>query len=262
MISRLGWIPLHLTAGIRVPEPFVIRLPAGQRVLYLLRQPEGIGEILYWRGLRQFEPEVQRVLLYHARRARTILDIGANTGIYTLLCLAVNPSATVWGFEPNPAVFRRYREHIVLNGFDARSRSCFCALSDESGVLPLVVPEDHSMTRAARPGEAPSAKVPMLRLDDVVPETEPVDLMKIDVEGHEAHVLRGGERLLSRRRPAIVFECLPGGPADEIEEILRRQNYRLFGLSPSGPVAISRLNPHSVESRNFLALPGGDADSP
>lgn len=49
--------------------------------------------------------------------------------------------------------------------------------------------------------------VEVKKLDDFLPESTPIDLIKIDVEGAEFHVLKGAIEILKKSKPIIIFEC-------------------------------------------------------
>lgn len=77
----------------------------------------------------------------------------------------------------------------------------------------------------------PSIEVVCRKLDDYFPETEPVRLVKIDVEGHEVPALRGMQKILARWAPLVVFEQHPEAFRDgqsEVIELLRGQGYTEF----------------------------------
>ncbi len=78
-----------------------------------------------------------------------------------------------------------------------------------------------------------------------------VDLVKIDTESTEHDVMAGMTQTLERDRPTILCEVLPGGPATEIEDILRPFGYRYHLLTAQGPVPCERVQPHP-KWRNFL----------
>ena len=137
-------------------------------------------------------------------RGGTFLDVGANIGFFTLLASRlVGDSGTVLAVEPNPPVFDVLAEHLKMNGIanvDARQ----IALGDRTGTLTLFVPppeehRDYNATIMPRSNWIP-ASVPCLKLDDVLADrgVARVDVMKMDVEGAEPRVLRGGEASLRR----------------------------------------------------------------
>ena len=95
-------------------------------------------------------------------------------------------------------------------------------------------------------------------LDALIPGTEKISVLKIDVEGHELAVLRGSVELLSSRRARdIIFEE-HGMPPTPVMELLRGHGYSVFHLSQRlrGPEIIDIRQPHVqklVHAPSFLA---------
>jgi FkbM family methyltransferase len=242
----------YLLPGIPVPSPFAVRFPSGESFLYTLTGGEHIGESLYWKGAMSTEPDVVPVFLDHVRRCSRFIDVGANTGFYSLLAHAANAKIQTWAFEPNPAVFEKLRHHVEINGMAGSCQLYALAAGNATGSVKFQIPEDATMAHIAGPGED-GIEVPIRKLDDILPN-EPVDLVKIDVEGHEIGVLRGMTNILATSRPAIFFECLPGSPSQEIEELFRQNRYRLLHLGAGGAQPIECLDPNNRTTHNFLAL--------
>lgn len=193
------------------------------------------------------------------RKANTIIDIGANLGIYTLSACAVNPEATVVAFEPVTGTAEQLRLNVALNGWVDRCTVDEHAVTDHSGEALFYVPGDFSPIASLDPsgfrgktGTATTVRVGTL--DELV--SRPVDLVKIDVEKFEPAVLRGMSRILADDRPAIIVECLPDGPGSEVEAILHEAGYQLFQLKADGPEPVDGIQRHATEEyRNFLATP-------
>jgi FkbM family methyltransferase len=148
------------------------------------------------------EPDMVPGFLRYARQSTLFVDAGANTGFYTLLAHAANPNIQIRAFEPNPAVFKKLARHVELNGLAACTQLHAVALGNSTGTGRFQIPEDATMAHIAAPGDG---------TDGIqVPIGQPVDLMKIDVEGYELGVLQGMSTILRAHRPVLFFECLPG----------------------------------------------------
>jgi FkbM family methyltransferase len=149
-------------------------------------------------------PHITRLV---AKGGRTMLDIGANAGFHTLC--ASSTFSQVHAFEPVPATATRLRRNVELSEASDRVRVHEVALSDRRGSVSMRVEPGHcGANRIEASGEGASIEVPMDTLD-VLAERESlcdVDLVKIDVEGHERAVIAGGAALLARDRPRIVVE--------------------------------------------------------
>ena len=98
-------MPSVLWRRLPVAGEFAVSLPEGGRFLYSSVHGDQIGRALHWRGLDWWESETIGVWLRLVAGASRVLDIGANTGVYTLLACAGNPTARVTSFEPVPHIF-------------------------------------------------------------------------------------------------------------------------------------------------------------
>lgn len=147
-----------------------------------------------------------------ARSAKVVFDIGANLGIYSFAAMAVAPDAAVHAFEPTPEIAERLREAAALNRL-SRLHVHAVAASSTTGFVKLrrwrgETGRNGGMNFiAGSAGEDEPDRVPAERLDDFCNERriDRIDLLKIDVQGHEAEVLRGAAGLLNARRVGMIF---------------------------------------------------------
>lgn len=142
----------------------------------------------------------------------TVLDIGANIGIYTeFLAELVGTSGRVVAFEPEQRNLERLR---VATRKYKQVEVVHAAVSDHSGTLTLYVADDLNVDhRSYAPGETRrSVEVAAIALDDFVAERDRVDVIKMDIQGAELSALRGARHLLaSDRAPVILLEYWPYG---------------------------------------------------
>jgi FkbM family methyltransferase len=178
---------------------------------------------------RGYEPETVALFAGALRPGGTVVDVGANHGYFTVLAAALlGPTGRVEAFEPNPAVADALAEVLARNAVAGRVSVHRVALSDREGharffvsvaaandgFSSLLATDDaleHGVIRADH-----SIRVPTLTFDAFAERAGlgRVDLMKLDVEGAEAMVLRGMERTLAERPPRlIVCETMPESPA-------------------------------------------------
>lgn len=141
----------------------------------------------------------------------TVLDVGANFGLHSLIAgSVVGPQGRVYAFEPAPVNLRLLKRNIRLNALDDRVEVEPAAISNVSSeFIDFFVPSDEiAVTASLKPhGAADSVRVRNHRLDDwaqgraVCPK-----LVKIDVEGAEMDVLMGAEQVLRRHHPILLIE--------------------------------------------------------
>jgi FkbM family methyltransferase len=232
--------------------------PAGLPIKYRLDGRDAIGEILFWRG-PSIESATVPIFAKYARKARGVLDVGANTGLYSLIACAANPAARVKAWEPVPHLHEKLQANLRENAFESRCEARRAAASDVPGTATLYIPID-STTMASLHSDhnqerTTSVQVGVETIDSAIPPDFPVDLIKLDVESHEHAALLGMQRTLARFKPIIIFECLPNTPARPIEDLLFGLGYQLSRLLNSGPRRIDRISdsPEFQAEYNYLA---------
>lgn len=202
-----------------------------------------------------YEPEVWETLAAHADREETVWDVGAHIGSFSIRALRDDRVKAVHAFEPDPDLGEVLRFNLALNpgcsavhpyALSGRSgtRSFFKGFPGNTGVASLS-PRYQGME---------PLRVCCRTVDELVAEgVPPPTLMKIDVEGEEAEVLRGARRLLKEHPPkalVVEAECDREGRLQEpvLEGILSEAGYRLERIGrPSGIVD---------ERENYLAIHG------
>lgn len=169
------------------------------------------------------------------------VDVGANVGlITTLMALRVGPEGMVVAFEPHPQTFEILRRNVssLPKKEAATVFLSEAAVSDAAGSVTLFEPEpwlrNTGCVQIARDcGEKirPYNKgpvAPTVRLDDVCANYSCINLIKIDVEGHEEAVFGGAEEILKRRAARnIIYEI-----AEMNKQTLERLNeFRRLGYT-------------------------------
>jgi FkbM family methyltransferase len=239
-------------------EPFTI-YGAGWKCRWFPTEFDIIGSLVFWRGLRGWEKETNPVILANIRLSRCFIDIGANTGMYTVLGCSINPCVRAVAVEPVPRICAALAHNVAMNNYDSRVTVLNVALSDEDGTVPFHEADEANMGSLAVEGyRGHQGKVILVKcstLDSIVEELkiEP-DFMKIDVEGFAHLVLGGGSWVLSKFRPRIVLEANVGDRADTITEILSKYGYAFQNITDSGLESRSEIVP--VEAYpNWLCVP-------
>jgi FkbM family methyltransferase len=154
-------------------------------------------------GLGLYEPDVTRIIGDLASRCRHMIDCGANTGYFTCVFLAAAaPGARVTAFEPMPECTEVLRKNLASNGFEDRVVLHEAACGAERGRIRMA--QVSNMMIGTDVGDAPSRVADVVALDDFV--QEPVDLVKLDIEGAEPQALAGMRRLLAENRPVLITE--------------------------------------------------------
>ena len=166
-----------------------------------------------------------------------IADVGANVGQSAEKFTTAFPDAVIHCFEPGTKSFSKLKERALELGPHVHCHQL--ALGDKAGERPLI--GDSKIARLAERGEKAGYTeiVSVRRLDDVADEFDlrTIDLLKIDAEGHDLHVLWGATQLLKEGRATCVL--LEVGlnptnswhvPLEEVKAWLEPRGYFLFGF--------------------------------
>ena len=147
----------------------------------------------------------------------SFVDVGANHGAFSIVAShLVGRGGAVVAVEPQPHLAALVRRSLAANAPETRTAVHALALSDRDGALDLHVPRGSSGSATLLDGVATDAawdtiRVPVARLDDAVAWRDLPGrvVVKLDVEGGEAAVLRGARSFVEARRPALLIEVNP-----------------------------------------------------
>ena len=183
------------------------------------------------------------------RNANVIFDIGANIGDVSLFMLYYFPQATVYSFEPCSDTFRKLTKNISKAGYSNRSRPFQLGFFDieTEGTLNLTSFHganslmDISKEYASLNPHITTLRteaISLVRLDDFVAQNDikHIDLVKIDVEGVESQILRGGRDTLSSKVDTVIMEMSFVRHPRESGEFIK-----LFGLMHEYGFAPARI---------------------
>jgi len=219
-----------------------------------------VENVLDWAVLDHgyYEREVLDAVLAHLTADGVLWDVGANVGLHAITAKRLRPAATVVAFEPSPHTAARLVANADLNGADLRIVTC--ALAETNGLAQLsVVTRGNSGLSSLRPWPDVTYEAtitcPCARADALIGTANGAlprpTVIKLDVEGFEAEVLRGfGVMLADPTLRAVVFEASG-------DEALRPERSPVGALLAEAGMAIQRLPPaHASEksvATNFLA---------
>lgn len=252
IIRRRGFQPLH------------------ERLLRLAK----VG-MNHWGGAVISESGELETLSFVAQRvtsdAPVVFDVGANNGAYALWAVDRFPSGTiVHAFEPASVAYRALTEQVDKRGLPSRILCHQIGLSDAVGHATLYGPHPGSSIATMHP-EVGKAEMPgrskevvqLGTLDEFCREqgVQKIDLLKIDAEGHELSVLRGGSQLLREGRIGHIQFEFGERHIDarvffkDIYDLLA-PNYKIHRIVRNGPWPIQRYSPdlEIFNTANFLAV--------
>ena len=207
----------------------------------------------------RFRTERQQIahLMSLNLRGKTVLDVGGNYGIYAYwLARSVGPAGRVHYFEPQPELCLEVEATMRWLDFDRVHINCL-ALSDSRSQVRLTrnYPGDGSAHLKSFDGgsvEAGSLLCNTITLDEYCSDNDLTELafLKVDVEGHELSVIRGGLEVLRRFRPLIQIELRVHEPScDQVISALTDLGYRGFMFCDGRKVPLADYK--SVPSAKF-----------
>lgn len=152
---------------------------------------------------RQWEADISELFRSLCRPESVVVDIGANFGYFSVLAAnLIGPSGggEVISFEPNPRLCKLFRRNREINWSIAPVTLHEMALGEREDELVLHVPKEHGANgslSAPLGVECTQIPVSVKPLDTILAPGLAVDIMKIDVEGHEATVLSGAKQVIA-----------------------------------------------------------------
>jgi FkbM family methyltransferase len=160
-----------------------------------------------------YEPETTQRLSELIQPGSCMIDIGANCGYFSLLACSLG--ASVYAFEPLQRNLRLLSASRVLNHYE-NLHIIAAAASDMPSTLVIGASYTNGIVGTAP--ESPQAAlaadyIAAVRVDDCLPPDALVNLIKIDVEGHEFRALTGARRTIERCHPVILTEFSPAALA-------------------------------------------------
>lgn len=216
-----------------------------------------------------YEPPTVSLLTRVLRSGMNAIDVGANVGSLTLVMAdKVGPVGRVLAIEPFPIVAARLRENLALNRV-MNVQVMEVALASRPGTASLHIPPS-TWGNYGLAGLSPidglsncsRIEVATRTLDEIIEEVgwkERLDFIKIDVEGQEMNVFRGGLSAFRRFRPHVLFEYQSelwkkaGFSFDNARDYFVELDYSLYISRPGflQPLDIG-VTP---DSSNILAVP-------
>lgn len=202
---------------------------------------EWLENSLFWKGISGYEPISFELWQKACQFSQTILDIGANTGLYSLIAKTINPVAQVYAFEPLPSFNKALKQNIRLNHYDIQVIDQ--AVSDFIGTAEFYAPQRgqgnlYSSSLSLEHYENHQKTTPIVHqvqvttLDTFVQEhaIQSVDLVKIDAEGQDANVLKGFLNSMQQFQPDFIVEVQSDEIGQEIQAMLTPEKYLYFNI--------------------------------
>lgn len=199
-------------------KPFVFRKDNAyvlfdQGVEFMFVKERADGGLLGLEKYSDFEKGEMDYVLSNVSDGSTVIDIGANFGLYTVSLTKKNPNLKIHSFEPVGTTFKLLKHNVAHNKVENQATLNNCALGEEKGELEITV-DRYAGNHLVMGGKSDNItqKVDVLVLDEYVKEKNisKVDFIKCDVEGAELLVLKGAVEILKKDKPKMLLEISDG----------------------------------------------------
>lgn len=236
--ARHLWVPNeHIYRHLHFKGVFKVRVDE-EHAFRMRHYGFLIENEIFWKGLQAgFEKVSMSLWIKLLQRSNIVFDVGANTGLYSLVTKALRPDARVFAFEPIRRVYTKLQENNALNGYDIM---CVKKAASNANGKAIVydTPTEHVLSvTVGKNLNSPEKKViptevETIRLDTFIKEQQldRLDLMKLDVETHEPEVLEGLGEYLARYRPTMLVEVLNDEAGRRVEQIVDGLEYLYFNV--------------------------------
>jgi FkbM family methyltransferase len=267
-------VPGKRTFARKVLAPFV---RGREHAAFVSLKAAGGGELIchlddwipwnvYIHGCYARESHCERAMIELLRPGQTVFDVGANIGYYTVqFGCTVHPDGQVHAFEPVAGTSQTLRRNVELNKLENVKVNQLIASSDSQD-QEIHISDVSTGNCSVETGTGPTELVGSITLDSycVQKGIERIDLIKIDVEGHELHVLNGMVTLLSTGRVDHVFVEMNSHALShanttnaEVTEFLQQFGYvatsiatgREYAYSPDSDESLVRFSRQSCSAR-------------
>lgn len=269
--NRMEWIENRY----RVYGTVTLCLEGVKFKMHSLADDHIVNELFYH---RDYENDEFRWIKFITARSHCFVDVGANTGIYSVFAASANPKLHVFCMEPHPGNFSRLQTNILANHL-INITPMPVAAGATSGSLQFTIPFDAGVSTTSSANEAFASnfhkirqrniEVPQVSLDEIGLELTSRDLLKIDVEYYELQVLHGCRRILAETRPLLLLEVLQyerliqqfpemkgkiqEDHASRILEFLNTFGYTPYSMNKSELIRCDDVK--AASTRNFLFMP-------
>jgi len=193
---------------------------------------------IFWNGIYNgWEKKSISLWIDLSKNANTIIDIGANTGLYSLVAKTINPTSNIFAFEPIEGVFSILEKNVRINKYNINCQKI--ALSNYNGIGKIYLPKGKKFAYSVTVNkntllnkEISEIEINVQKLETSIEllSIKNIDLIKLDVETHEVEVIEGMGNYLSKYKPAILIEILNDEIADKLNNIFKDLGYLYFNI--------------------------------
>jgi FkbM family methyltransferase len=245
VVRSLAELMLPAAVAQRMPlnkTSVAYRLDDGSSVVLLEPLHDAVArDIWHGKGKPTLAAERHKLRIFEeiAKTSQTCLDIGSYAGFFALVAARANPALRSIAFEIVPENYLLILRNILANDLvdrvDARLRG-LASVRGSQKIPRAFGGVSHLSSVSIGSVFDEGVNIPLSTLDDEMPNAAGPVLIKIDVEGFEAEVFRGGEKFLRAHEPDIICEILPGAweACKFISDMLLPLGYQFYCFEHDG----------------------------
>jgi len=235
--------------------------------------PEDLRSPANWLVNYKVQDSDGELLLAVAKNRSVIFDVGANIGYYTVNCAKLNPNTQIHAFEPVPSTFEQLQNNVHINQLDGQVRLNNFALGTGPSQDKIYYPKFSGSAAASLQQLHPEEDqeiipIEISTLDKYVSDNhiQHLDFIKIDVEGAELLVLKGGLNTISKYKPIIFIELLRkwskefGYKPNDVLELLFDFGYQCWTLEGNRMCQIQDINDNTSQTNFLMVQPERDGN--
>ncbi len=223
-------------------------------------------------GWRKYESPMGS-LIVGLSQSRDIffMDVGANTGFYSLLACASGASKII-AYEPIPGIFSLLKENVRLSGMSDLIEIHQEAISNECGLVKIYLPANNqkyietsaSLSQSFRDGQDVGVDIRAISLNSFSSNNWLANfsreknflILKIDVESYELPVLMGADHFLKTYQPILFIELLKENPQRlDIYNLIVSMGYKCISLSEDSFSLVDSIECSHSAHDNYLFVP-------
>jgi len=217
---------------------------------------------LFWKGLYgSWEKQSMKLWTTLSKRSNIIFDIGANTGVYSMVSKTVNPRAEVHAFEPFEAIHQKLDYNASINNFKIHTNCKAISNYTGDGVIYTdggdfaysVTVNKNLWVKDQQPVEL---NIKTITLKEYIEQNRitNIDLMKIDVETHEPEVMEGFIPYFNQFKPILLIEILNDEVAQKLNNYFDVDKYSFYNIDEKAGIRRT-MSLMKSDFYNYLIVP-------
>jgi len=255
-------LPRFIPDKFPVAGRITVSYPGSTKLILQSNGRDTIASRLFWNSHQGHEPETVNVYRKLLNRSSVVIDVGASTGLFTLIAGQECPYGEIHAFEPVPETFDFLVRNINLNHFTNVTAVRACATSFD-GKIDLYLNESPALhlTASVLAGYRASSgaiHAPSITLDSYASKNslDKIDLIKIDAEGSDDMVLAGAVNILKHQQPLIICEVLYDHTDKLLQSFLEDTGYQYLSINDKGLQLRQKIiGDKNYKYRNYLLVP-------